>query len=225
LAVVIIEVFMANPAPQRGHAAAALAGVEHLRPAHLPATPWQDYAVFTAPGLNGSTPTHWQSAWERRHPEFRRIEQAHWARPDLDEWARRVVETLLLAARPALVVAHSFGCLATLRAAAFQSSLIAGALLVAPADPDRVDAEGALPAAGLEFPLLVVASDNDPWMPWTRASAWAERWGGELITLPNAGHINVASGHSDWPEGLQLLERLCRRVDRPLPGAQPRAVP
>lgn len=173
--------------------------------------------MFTAPGLNGSTPAHWQSTWERRHPEFRRIEQAHWARPELDAWARRVVEALLPARAPALVVGHSFGCLATLRAAAFQSSLIAGALLVAPADPERFGAELALPAAGLQFPLIVVASDNDPWMPWTRARDWAERWGAELITLPNAGHINVASGHSHWPEGLRILETLCRRIEPPAP--------
>ena len=168
--------------------------------------------VFVAPGLHGSGPAHWQSAWERRDRRLRRIEQDDWSQPVLDGWARRIAESLVLARRPAVVVAHSFGCLATLRAAAFQSDLLAGALLVAPAHPDRFDAQDRLPIAPLSFPLAMVTSDNDPWMPLTEARRLAVRWGADLTILAGAGHVNGASGHTEWPEGARLLEDLCARA-------------
>jgi predicted alpha/beta hydrolase family esterase len=31
--------------------------------------------VLVVPGLHGSAPEHWQSLWEKQHPEFRRVEQ------------------------------------------------------------------------------------------------------------------------------------------------------
>jgi predicted alpha/beta hydrolase family esterase len=170
------------------------------------------HRVVVAPGLRNSGPHHWQSAWQRRFPQFTRVEQDDWETPNLDAWARRIVETVLRAAEPVVVVAHSFGCLATLRAAAFQSGLIEGALLVAPADPASFGLENKLTTSALDFPTTLVASDNDPWMAVHTAAHWAERWGSTLVRLNEAGHINMESGFTEWPEGLRLLERLCRRV-------------
>lgn len=168
--------------------------------------------VLMAPGLFGSGPDHWQSAWQRRYPQFGRVEQDDWTWPNLENWARKLVQSAVDADEPVIIVAHSFGCLATVRAAAFQSNLIAGALLVAPADPARFKVEAKLPQTTLEFPTTLVASTNDPWMPFEKAQAWAERWGSSFVRLDAAGHINVKSGYSEWPMGLELLERLCLRV-------------
>jgi predicted alpha/beta hydrolase family esterase len=165
--------------------------------------------VLIAPGLFGSGPEHWQSAWQRQYPRFARVDQDDWSLPNLERWARRVVESAIDADEPVIVVAHSFGCLATVRAASFQSSLIAGALLVAPADPARFGVEAQLPQQTLEFPTTLVASTDDPWMPLDKAQRWAERWGSSLVKLDAAGHINVKSGYTEWPTGLELLERLC----------------
>ena len=183
-----------------------------------------DGPVLVVPGLRGSGPLHWQSLWERRFPRFLRVQQDDWNTPDLDRWARRIVETALELDEPALVVAHSFGCLAAVRAEVFQSNLIAGALLVAPANPQRFGVEQALPRVPLLFPNTVVASDNDPWMPLETARQWATDWGGEFVTLGKLGHINGDSGLGEWAEGQRLMHQLCRRMSRapqltrPVPG-------
>ncbi|MFT4045640.1 MAG: alpha/beta fold hydrolase [Solimonas sp.] len=170
--------------------------------------------VLVVPGLRGSGESHWQSRWERRNARLRRVEQADWNTPDLDVWARRIVETALDLDGPALVVAHSFGCLAAVRAQAFQSSLIAGALLVAPANPDKFGAAARLPRGPLLFPSTLIASRNDPWMPYDDAERWAARWGSRFISVGDCGHVNADSGLGDWEDGQMLLEDLCRRVNR-----------
>lgn len=166
--------------------------------------------VLLAPGLFGSGPDHWQSAWQRAYPRFQRVEQDDWTWPQLERWSRRVVETALTVGEPVIVVAHSFACLATARASLLQSGVIAGALLVAPAEPARFKVESLLPQTTLDFPTIMVASSDDPWMRLDSARVWAQRWGSQLVELRGAGHINVRSGYTDWPEGLALLERVCR---------------
>src|SRR5215475_4222196 len=73
--------------------------------------------LVTVPGLHGSGAEHWQTWLERQFPGAVRVEQDAWTAPDLDAWSDRLVETLLaLDEGPHALVAHSFGCLATLHA-------------------------------------------------------------------------------------------------------------
>ncbi len=86
-----------------------------------------------------------------------------------------------------------------------------GALLVAPADPERrgVLADFApVPYQRLPYPSILVASTNDPYCPVRTAGAYARAWGSEFVRLNSAGHINVESGHGPWPLGLALLASL-----------------
>lgn len=182
----------------------------------IPITSDWDGPVLVAPGLHGSGPAHWQSLWERHHPHWHRVEQADWAVPDLDRWARRIVESALRFEAPVLVIAHSFGCLATVRAAAFQSDLIAGALLVAPANPAKFGIATRLTHSVLPFPSAVIASGNDPWMPFDAAQDWAVRWGAHFESVGARGHINADSALGEWREGQRLLRALCRRMRRDL---------
>jgi predicted alpha/beta hydrolase family esterase len=55
---------------------------------------------------------------------------------------------------------------------------------------------------------MVIASANDPWVSLERAQYFAENWGSTFINIGDAGHINAASGHGEWPEGLRLLQQL-----------------
>ncbi|WP_020647720.1 RBBP9/YdeN family alpha/beta hydrolase [Solimonas variicoloris] len=169
--------------------------------------------VLVAPGLRGSGEAHWQTRWARRHPHWRRVEQADWNVADLDAWARRIVEAVLQADAPVLIVAHSFGCLASVRAAAFQSDLIAAALLVAPADPDKFGVAARLAQAPLPFASTLVASRDDPWLPQAAARRWAGAWGSRFVDIGARGHVNADSGLGDWAEGLHLLDELARRSD------------
>ncbi|HZX32330.1 MAG TPA: alpha/beta hydrolase, partial [Rhodocyclaceae bacterium] len=107
----------------------------------------------------------------------------------------------------------SFGCLASVTAALARPGRIRGALLVAPADPDRFRIAHALLEEKLDFPSLVVASENDPWVGIGTARRWAGEWGADFVSIGRAGHINVDSGYGPWPQGLDFFEALRRRVE------------
>jgi predicted alpha/beta hydrolase family esterase len=174
------------------------------------------------PGFLGSGPDHWQTWMESRVKGARRVTGIDWEAPILDDWAAAVRRELMQAADPVWLVAHSFGCLATIAATQGLAHRIAGAMLVAPPDPDwftplglRPDAPGTadtlssvLPRRDLGIPSLVVASSNDPWMPIEKLIGWSASWGSRLINIGNAGHINTDAGFGPWPAGLELFRSL-----------------
>ncbi|MFO1414132.1 MAG: alpha/beta hydrolase [Burkholderiales bacterium] len=168
--------------------------------------------VLVVPGLHDSGPGHWQTHWEARFPELVRVVQDDFARPDLDAWAAAIAAAVEAAPAPPILVAHSFGCLATVRAAYTIGDAIAGVLFVAPADPARFGIEDPALAATLPFPSTLVASRNDPWLKFIKAGALAARWGSRFVDAGHAGHINADSGHGAWPEGQDLLRDVAERA-------------
>lgn len=184
-------------------------------------------SIIIVPGWRDSGPGHWQSLWAEQLPHTRRVEQDDWVSPRREAWVERLAQTVGEAAAhggPVVVVAHSLGCIATAHLPPAVMRLIGGALLVAPADPERrgVLADFApVPYQTLPFRSLVVASSNDPYCPSRLAAAYARAWGSEFVRLNNAGHINVASGHGPWPLGLGLLQSLLAPLPAP---PQPEAV-
>jgi predicted alpha/beta hydrolase family esterase len=170
--------------------------------------------VLLLPGLGDSDPGHWQSQWERANPHWRRVAQRDWDRPVYDDWYA-ALETAVAASGPdTVLVAHSLGCLLVNRWAAQTDHKIRGAMLVAPPDPHRpsfppqVSGFAELPLRRLPFATLVVASDDDPYATPGFARRCVEAWGGRLVELGNAGHINTASGYGAWPQGRALLDEL-----------------
>lgn len=172
-----------------------------------------DYRVLVLPGLYGSEPAHWQSRWERLYPAFERVVQDDWDTPGLPVWSQRLQQVLHTSGQPAIIVAHSFGCLTTAHLAKLQQDdgLIAAALLVAPADPEKFKVAPDVQAT-LPFPSLVVGSSNDPWMTASRARQWAGHWGSDFVQAGALGHINAESGLGDWIEGQCLLLDLLQRI-------------
>jgi predicted alpha/beta hydrolase family esterase len=168
----------------------------------------KDFCVVTVPGLHGSGMEHWQSRWEHRYPSFRRVEQRDWDKADLDRWSAAVAEILLEIEQPVLVAAHSFGCLATLHAIEAGAVKVAGALLVAPADPARFSVTERLANVRISCPAVLVGSQNDPWMRAGDAERWAGVWGCEFVDAGALGHINADSGLGDWEFGLSQLQKL-----------------
>lgn len=174
--------------------------------------------ILTVPGLGGSGPSHWQTLWERNRPDTARIELGMWDRPHRNSWVKKIDQAVSAARAPVILVAHSLGCAAV----AWWASLspqpygwpVAGALLVAPADVDRVDVASELatfapvPKQPLPFPSIVVASTDDPWVTIERAHSLAVEWGSHFVDYGPHGHINAASGLGYWPEGLDLLSRV-----------------
>jgi len=173
-----------------------------------------EFRVLIAPGLHNSGPDHWQSRWQRLFPAFERVEQDDWDVPDLARWSARVDQLRQQGSdtRPTLIVAHSFGSLATVHSLARDPSNVAGVLLVAPADPEKFDVVDQLPLKPLARPSVMVGSTNDPWMAASRAACWAERWQSRFVNGGPLGHINAESGLGDWPEGLEMLYFLAEQA-------------
>lgn len=167
-------------------------------------------SVIVVPGLHDSGPQHWQSVWQRRFTNAVRVEQAHWDRPDLSRWSANV-ERVLDTVDDCWIVAHSFGCLATVHALARRGDAqgnVRGIFLVAPADPDKFGIAARLPSSPLAVPGRLVASLTDPWLAWSRAVVWAERWQLPALCAGDAGHINVESGHGAWWQGWNWFAQL-----------------
>jgi hypothetical protein len=123
-----------------------------------------------------------------------------------------VAQAIATAAEPPIVVAHSFGCLATVRAVQGSGVPLAGALLVAPADPAKFDLPGDLFGGELPCPSTLVTSTSDPWLKFVKAGVLAAQWGSKFVSAGPAGHINADSGHGPWPTGLMLLRDLAERA-------------
>jgi uncharacterized protein len=168
--------------------------------------------ILIVPGWHNSEPEHWQSLWETRLPGARRVAQGDWMFPRRQDWVDRLTDDILSSrGEQVVLVAHSLGCMAMAHLSPEAAACISGALLVAPADPER---RGALadfapvPYQRLPYRSILVASSNDPCCPVRLAGAYARAWGSEFVRLEDAGHINVASGFGEWPRGLQLLAQL-----------------
>jgi hypothetical protein len=177
--------------------------------------------VLILPGYGDSGPGHWQTLWEHRHG-WRRVVQDDWERPDLAAWTARLAEAVEGTTGPVVLVAHSLGCALVAHAAADTlAGRIAAAFLVAPPDVDEVrhllpeiESFAPLPLRRLPFPAVVVASTNDPYAEPARVRAFATAWGARFVELDGAGHVNVESGHGEWPEGRRLLDELLAAIAR-----------
>jgi predicted alpha/beta hydrolase family esterase len=173
----------------------------------------QDADILIIPGLGDSGPDHWQSRWASKLSSARRVEQADWEHPNLADWAHRIIEDVARsgeADRRVLLVAHSLGCLAVVHAAPdFGAGCVAGAYLIAPPSDKSVAAQPEVdpaflpaPMRPLPFPSMLVASRTDPYSSFADGEAKAKAWGSTFVDAGDSGHINVASGHGPWPEGL-----------------------
>lgn len=167
--------------------------------------------IIIVPGWRNSSAEHWQSLWAQALPHAERVEQADWQTPKRADWVHQLEALILSKPEPAVVVAHSLGCITTAHVSSQAAARIQSALLVAPADPERrahlVDF-APVPHQALPYHSVLVASTNDPYCPIRLAGAYARAWGSEFVRLPNAGHINVESGHGSWPLGWALLQSL-----------------
>ena len=172
--------------------------------------------VLTVPGLWNSGPLHWQTHWEAKHANWKRVQQRDFDHPDRDEWVATLDAAIRACSSPPILAAHSLGCTLIAQWAADRGAEgIRGAFLVAPSDVEAPDypIEGrsfaTMPRTRITVPSVVIASTNDEYVSVDRARSFADSWGSRLILIGDAGHINGASGYGPWPEGeAMLLEML-----------------
>lgn len=191
----------------------------------MPDTP----LILIVPGWRDSGTGHWQTLWAERYANAVRVQQDNWLAPTREAWVESISRTILAQSGPVVIAAHSLGCIAVTQLPPEAESRIAGALLVAPADPERraVLADFApVPSRRLPYRSIVVASNNDPYCPIRLAGAYARHWCSEFVRVPDAGHINVESGHGEWPLGVALLQSLVGEGGlQPMPSAMGGAEP
>ena len=186
-----------------------------------------DADILILPGFGNSEPDHWQSRWEAKLSTARRVVVADWEKAQRRQWVDALVAAVEATTRPAIVVAHSLGVFTTVHAAPRLAGKVAGAFLVGPSDWDREELLpgvahdfAPVPLVPLPFPSVVVASRNDPYCDFERAEAFAAAWGSEFVDAGESGHINVASGHGPWPEGLMRFAGFLQKLGSAAPKVQ-----
>ena len=179
----------------------------------------RSHRVLTVPGFTGSGPDHWQSHWERQNPDYVRVEQEDWERPDRDAWVAALDRHVGSSDLPCVLLAHSLGCITAAHWAVTRGPRsVVAAFLVAPADADDPaqpysrSGFAPVPLTPLPFPALVVASRNDPIITPDRARHFAAGWGAALHDAGDAGHLATKDGYGPWPEGRRLLSEFLDRV-------------
>lgn len=184
--------------------------------------------ILIIPGWSSSGEDHWQTRWERSLKTARRVEQDDWLRPDRAAWIGAIERAIAGCERPVVLVGHSLGVIAAVHAlVGGKANGVRGAFLVAPADIDRArdwpvtqghtldPTEGGfapIPHKPLPCPSALVASANDPYCSLGRAQGFAAAWGSHLMEAGEVGHINAASGHGPWPDGLMHFGWFMRKL-------------
>jgi predicted alpha/beta hydrolase family esterase len=174
--------------------------------------------VLIVPGLDNSGPDHWQSLWQARRGDCRRVDLGCWSEPDRRIWTERLDAALAMTDGPLVLVAHSLGCLTiawwALGADHARLERVRGALLVAPPDVDSGEAHpfvrrfAPAPNRALPFRSILVASRDDRYAAFCRLEDLARAWGSRFVDAGHAGHINARSGLGYWDDGEALLEEL-----------------
>jgi len=178
-----------------------------------------DTDILIVPGYTNSGPGHWQSRWQQRLSSARRVEQTEWAKPVREDWTDKMVEAVLSAQKPVVLVAHSLGVATAIHALPHCGDRIAGAFFVAPPEvanpairPKHMMTFGPYPRDPLPFPSILVASRNDPFGSFEHAGDIANAWGSRFVDAGEAGHINAESGHGPWPEGSMTFAHFLSRL-------------
>ena len=172
--------------------------------------------IIMVPGYTNSGEDHWQSRWEAKMKNARRVQQDDWHKPVVEDWTANVISAVEEAIMPVVMVAHSLGGQTLVQAVDQMSadirSKIAGAFIVAPPDvenptikPKHLMTFGPYPRKPLPFPSVVICSENDHFCEIGVAREMAKVWGAEFISARENGHLNSDSGHGPWPDGLMVF--------------------
>jgi predicted alpha/beta hydrolase family esterase len=189
----------------------------------MPRRPTRTVPTVIVPGWNGSGDGHWQTWLEAQLTEAGRVTRrpafADLDNPDLGQWLEALRAALAdLPADGYDVVTHSLGAVLWLHHVADPgpSPRAARVLLVCPPSPATT-----IPHIAGFFPpptdvdtvrrgadgTVLVAGDDDPYLPEGIAAAYASPLKIATTVVPNGGHLNTDSGFGEWPAVLDWCGR------------------
>lgn len=183
-----------------------------------------DTDILIIPGYEGAGPVHWQTRMAGKLSTARIVDQPDWLHASLHVAVAQIVKAVSEATRPVVFVAHSLGNILVAQSvtALRDADLLArvkGAYLVAAPNSDSLrtlssvdPAFADIPRDPLPFPSVLVASSNDPFASLEDAADISAAWGAKLIEAGEQGHINTASGHGPWPEGMMSFAGFLSRL-------------
>ena len=87
------------------------------------------YDFVLVPGRYNSGARHWQSVWEQELPIWKRLNQRSWDDADIQRWIGTLRRLLAQGTRPAFLVGHSLGALASCCIAVEMPAAVAGLML------------------------------------------------------------------------------------------------
>jgi len=172
-------------------------------------------SILVIAGHEGSGEAHWQQRMVAKLSTAKIVEQEDWFYGSLNKAVDALVAAVRATDKPVVFVAHSAGCTLVAHAVpALQLAGLAGQVkgaffVAAPSEEalaklePKVDAAMVtVPRAPLPFPSILVASSNDPHATLEQSADIASAWGSQFLEAGEQGHINTASGHGPWPEGM-----------------------
>ena len=166
------------------------------------------------PGRGIPRPEHWLRRWAGAHPEYQWAPEPPGPPLILKDRVAALHEMINADDEPAVLIAHSAGCVTTTVWAAGHTGPVRAALLVTPPvidgyqPDDPSDIPWVVPRTRLPFRSILVASRTDPYTSFEQFERYAADWGSELIDAGPVGHLETASGFGPWPDGEKLLSRL-----------------
>ena len=168
------------------------------------------------PGGGGSGVDHWHHRWAASLPNCSWVDQADPAGGTRAEWVATINNAVASSSTPAVLVAHSLGCVAVAHWSSAHDGPVEAALLVAPADVEDDWAEPdslykrfqPIPMDPLPFPSTVVASTNDPLLTLDRARSFATAWESKLEIAGDHLHLGSDALLDTWPAGQRYLREL-----------------
>ncbi|MEV4757281.1 alpha/beta hydrolase [Micromonospora sp. NPDC049559] len=170
------------------------------------------------PGRGRPLPGHWSRRWVEAYPHHRWAPEPPGPPYVADDRVAALEAAVSVADEPAILIAHSAGCLTVALWASRYAGPVRAALLVT---PPHIDPEwkpgpgeaddvfiGEVPRDPLPFRSILVASRTDPYATFAQFRRYAEDWGAELYDAGDVGHLDSASGYGPWPEGERLVREL-----------------
>ncbi|MFG1914550.1 RBBP9/YdeN family alpha/beta hydrolase [Micromonospora sp. NPDC048898] len=175
---------------------------------------------LVVPGRGVPSPDHWSRDWVRDCPTYRWAPEPPGPPYVAAERVAALHAAIGAASAPAILVAHSAGCLTVAVWASQHVGPVHAALLVTPpyVDPNRIPGPHEtvdgfvdhVPREPLPFRSILVASRNDPSATFEQFEAYARDWGSELFDAGAVGHLDSKTGFGPWPDGQRLVRSLTR---------------